>query len=86
MAQAVDPAEPAATASGGEAAPDPVCRCGHTACHYMVSPEPTYTTWGKFCVIFLGVSTPPIRVDFRCRICKVLISSTEDPSEMKRRL
>jgi hypothetical protein len=47
----------------------------------MVSPEPTYTGWGKFWVMFMGVSSIPIRLDFRCRVCGEVFDSTVDPTE-----
>jgi hypothetical protein len=59
----------------------PRCSCGHDRRHHMVSPEPTYTGWGKFWVMFMGVSSIPIRLDFRCRVCGEVFDSTVDPTE-----
>lgn len=61
----------------------PTCFCGHDRHHYMVSPVPTYTRWGTFWVIFVGVSTVPIRVDFQCRVCNATFDFTEDPVQLK---
>ncbi len=58
------------------------CPCGHDRTHYLVSPVPTYTGWGKFWVIFMGVSTKPSRVDFKCRQCQQVFDYTEDPAEL----
>ena len=72
--------------SGSETKPEPrdrlTCGCGHDRTHYLVSPVPTYTSWGKFWVIFMGVSTKPIRVDFKCRQCRRIFDFTEDSDEL----
>jgi hypothetical protein len=47
----------------------------------MVSPVPTYTSWGKFWVFFMGVSSVPIRLDFQCRVCGQSFDHTVDPVE-----
>ena len=60
------------------------CGCGHDRTHYLVSPVPTYTRWGTFWVIFMGVSTKPVRVDFKCRQCGRLFDFTEDSVELGR--
>lgn len=52
----------------------------------MVSPVPTYTSWGKFWVIFMGVSSVPIRLDFQCRVCGESFDHTTDPEELQRLL
>lgn len=62
------------------------CRCGHDRRHHMVSPVPTYTSWGKFWVIFMGVSSVPIRLDFQCRVCGESFDHTTDPEELQRLL
>ena len=59
------------------------CACGHDRSHYLVSPVPTYTGWGKFWVIFMGVSTQPVRVDFKCRQCGRTFDFTEDADELR---
>jgi hypothetical protein len=48
----------------------------------MVSPERKYTRWGTFWVIFMGVTTLPIKVEFRCRVCGDTFDATEDPKDM----
>ena len=48
----------------------------------MVSPEPEYTAWGTFWVTLMGVSATPIRLRFRCRICKLAFDMTDDPDEL----
>jgi hypothetical protein len=45
----------------------------------MVSPEPEYSPWGSFCVLFMGVSTPPLKLKFVCRNCKGHLMTTQDP-------
>ena len=60
----------------------PTCLCGYDRTHYLVSPVPTYTRWGTFWVIFMGVSTKPVRVDFKCRQCGRLFDFTQDSDEL----
>ena len=55
------------------------CRCGHDRKHHMVSAVATYTTWGQFWLSLMGVSAKPIRIDYRCRICKETFDFTTDP-------
>jgi hypothetical protein len=50
----------------------------------MVSPEPKHSGWAHFWVIFMGVTAPPYRVEFRCRVCKQTFDSTDDPEECKK--
>ena len=71
----------AAPADGGA-----TCRCGYGRGHHMVSPVPTYTNWGKFWVIFMGVSSVPIRLDFQCRVCGQTFDHTTDPDELRKLL
>ena len=65
------------------AAEQRTCVCGHGRSHHLVSPMPTYTGWGKFWVIFMGVSTQPVRVDFKCRQCGRMFDFTEEPAELR---
>ena len=48
----------------------------------MVSPVPFYTGWAKFWVFFMGVSAIPIRLEYRCRVCRVTFDSSEDPADL----
>ena len=59
------------------------CSCGHDRDHYMVSQIPTYTAWGTFWITLLGVSATPIRLDFKCRVCKEVFDFIRDPEELK---
>ena len=59
------------------------CSCGHDRTHYMVSADPTYTTWGTFWITLMGVSSVPIRIDFRCRVCGETFDFIRDPEELK---
>lgn len=59
------------------------CSCGHDRKHHMVSAVPTYTTWGQFWVILMGVSASPIRLDFKCRICKERFDFTTSSKELE---
>ncbi|MCB9781020.1 MAG: hypothetical protein H6742_20795 [Alphaproteobacteria bacterium] len=61
----------------------PTCACGHDRDHFMVSPEPSYSTWGWFWLLF-GSSVVPARVDFKCRQCGQVFDRTQDVAEMKR--
>jgi hypothetical protein len=64
----------------------PKCSCGHDRRHHLVSVEPTYTAWGQFWVVLIGVSATPIRIDFRCRRCKEKFDFITDAQELKRYL
>ena len=70
---------PTAKARIVDAAAGKTCRCGYSVDHIMVSAEPEYSPWGKFWVLFMGVSTPPIKLKFVCRNCKGHLMSTKDP-------
>ena len=59
------------------------CSCGHDRKHHMVSPIPTYTTWGTFWISLLGVSATPIRMDFKCRVCGEVFDFIRDSDELK---
>lgn len=69
---------PSAKALVRDAAAGKTCRCGHSVDHIMVSPEPEYGPWGSFWVLFMGVSTPPIKLTFSCRTCKGHLLTTKD--------
>ena len=63
--------------------PDPVsldaCPCGYNRSHFMISPECKYSLWGWMRVSFLGISTRPVRVVYRCRRCNTVLHRTNDP-------
>ena len=60
------------------------CRCGHDRNHHMVSPLPTYTTWGTFWISLLGISATPIRLDFKCRVCGEVFDFIREQEELKK--
>lgn len=60
------------------------CSCGHDRKHHMVSPLPTYTTWGTFWISLLGISATPIRLDFKCRVCGEVFDFIRDEEELKK--
>ncbi len=64
----------------------PTCSCGFDRHHHFVSQERTYTPWGNFCVVLMGVSANPIRIDFRCRRCKEKFEFITNPQELRRYL
>ncbi len=64
----------------------PRCSCGHDRHHHLVSQERSYTSWGGFWVMVMGVSASPIRIDFRCRRCKEKFDFITNPKELKRYL
>ncbi len=74
--QASEPVEPVQAAL-------PCCGCGHDRNHFMVSPEPQYTFFDWFTVIF-GITTVPYEVQFMCRACGVTFDRTTDQTEMQR--
>lgn len=51
------------------------CACGHDSTHHMVSREGVYTLIGKFWVMF-GVTTEPIAIRYRCRVCGQYLGET----------
>jgi hypothetical protein len=59
------------------------CSCGYDRYHHMVSALPTYTTWAQFWVILMGVSATPIRLDFKCRMCKETFDFTTSKKELE---
>tara|TARA_B110000037_G_scaffold114548_1_gene131684 strand:- start:232 stop:474 length:243 start_codon:yes stop_codon:yes gene_type:complete len=59
------------------------CFCGNDRSHYMVTAIPTYTSWGHFWVVLMGVSAIPIRIDFQCRVCKEKFDFTTQQTELK---
>ncbi len=61
-----------------------LCFCGNDRFHYMVTAIPTFTTWGHFWVVLMGVSANPIRVDFQCRVCKEKFDFTTKQSELEK--
>ena len=62
----------------------PTCRCGRDRYDVMVSPEPEYTAWATFWITVMGVSATPLRIRFRCRLCKQRFDLTDDPAELKK--
>lgn len=69
---------------GGEVTdPDqrPRCKCGHDRTHYMVTPDGKYSGMGWFWVLF-GVTTRPVRIEYRCRRCGEVFDETTDPQEL----
>jgi hypothetical protein len=69
---------------GESAGAAPTCKCGYGRDHLMVSADCKYTMWGWFWVTFVGVTTRPIKVDFRCRVCTQTFDSSVDPSDLDR--
>lgn len=59
----------------------PRCACGHDRTHFMVSPEGKYTAFGWFWLLF-GVTTRPVRIFYRCRVCNQVFDETEDPATL----
>ena len=81
-ADAVDPAKPsAAVGQSGERA---TCRCGYGRDHLMVSADCKYTMWGWFWVTFVGVTTRPIQVNYRCRVCGQTFDKSVDDADLSR--
>ena len=64
----------------------PRCSCGYDRHHHLVSQERSYTSWGGFWVMLMGVSASPIRIDFRCRRCKEKFDFITNSEELKRYL
>lgn len=60
-----------------------LCRCGYDKRHPRIRPEKHYTFWGQ--LIFGLVYTPlPIRIDFRCGVCKQVVGSIDDPATLEK--
>jgi hypothetical protein len=64
----------------------PKCACGYDRHHHLVSQERSYTSWGSFWVMLMGVSASPIRIDFKCRRCKEKFDFITNSRELKRYL
>ena len=64
----------------------PRCSCGYDRHHHLVSQERSYTSWGSFWVMLMGVSASPIRIDFKCRRCKEKFDFITNSEELKRYL
>ena len=64
----------------------PRCMCGYDRHHHSVSQERSYSSWGGFWVMVMGVSASPIRIDFRCRRCKEKFDFITNSEELKRYL
>lgn len=62
------------------------CSCGHDRHHARVKAECEYTAMGKFWVMLFGVSTEPIKVKYRCRICSEVFDETTDPAILKKHM
>jgi hypothetical protein len=60
-----------------------LCRCGHDRTHMMVSPVGRYNLVGWFWVTVMGVTTKPIRVDYKCRSCSQIFDSSTDEKDLK---
>jgi hypothetical protein len=71
---------PGDTPPDGRSAETKHCRCGHGRHHHMVSPVGKYTLMGWFWVTVMGVTTRPLRIDYRCRECGEVFDYTEDPA------
>ena len=67
-----------------EEAARPRCRCGFDRDGVMVSAEAKYSGWGWFWVTFVGVTSTPTRVDFRCRVCNETFDTEKDPAQLRR--
>ena len=59
------------------------CRCGFDRHHHMVSALPTYSAWGNFWLILMGVSSTPTKLDFQCRVCGEKFDFTTRAEELK---
>ena len=64
----------------------PRCSCGYDRHHHLVSQERSYTSWGGFWIMVMGVSASPIRIDFRCRRCKEKFDFITNSEELKQYL
>ena len=58
------------------------CQCGYAIDHHMISKEGEYTLVGKFWVFF-GVTTEPIEIRYRCRVCRKVLAVSKDPELLK---
>ena len=81
-----DPTDGKQSKDSTEVDDTPRCSCGHDRHHHLVSQERSYTSWGGFWVMVMGVSASPIRIDFRCRLCKAKFDFITNPKELKRYL
>jgi len=54
---------------------EPRCVCGHDRNHYMVTASPTHGL-GGWLRLFVGISTRPTKITYRCRRCDTPIVET----------
>lgn len=66
-------------------APLPTCPCGHDRHHFRVSCEGEHKSWAWIALMF-GVSSKPVRVSWRCRLCDTTFDSSDDPALLHRRV
>ena len=57
---------------------DPKCPCGYGVGHLMVSENAQFGVWGTFLSLFMGVTARPQRIDYKCRVCKTVLHTTQD--------
>lgn len=44
----------------------------------MVSENAQFGVWGTFLSLFMGVTARPQRIDYKCRVCKTVLHTTQD--------
>lgn len=59
----------------------PRCRCGYDRHHYMVSASPSHGV-GGWLRLFVGISTRPHKITYRCRRCDDVIEESTEPEAL----
>jgi hypothetical protein len=71
--------DPQNSSKAGQHAHQSRCKCGHGPDHHMVSAHCKYSLWGWFWVTMVGVTTRPIFVSLKCRVCQEVVLESSEP-------
>ena len=58
------------------------CRCGYDLRNPMVETKEHYSGPG-WVLLFMGATPLPVRVDYRCTRCEVVLGTTTDPKVLR---
>ncbi len=58
------------------------CNCGYDAKHPMIETHEHYSALG-WVLLMCGATPVPIRIDYRCSRCEVVLTYTTDPKMLR---
>lgn len=58
------------------------CRCGYDLTHPMVETHDHYGIGGWF-LLMMGATPVPVRIDYRCSRCGVVLATTTSPKALR---